>query len=160
MSTLRQAAQQALDVLLTTQAINAPSGQIPEAIAVLRAALTQPEPEPAIYPDEAREMGLEEVALYTHPPRFEWQGLRKEEILRHASPLLISWQQIEDNARVAAAAPDLLQALKEIHVRLTDHPAYVELTEDLENDIGGDTAELSYLARVARTAIAKAEGDA
>lgn len=70
---------------------------------------------------------------------------------------MISWQQIEANARVAAAAPDLLQALKDIHARLTEHPAYAELTEDEEEDIGGDTAELSYLARMARTAIAKAE---
>jgi hypothetical protein len=31
--------------------------------------------EPAIYPDEARELGLEEIAYYTHPPRREWVGL-------------------------------------------------------------------------------------
>lgn len=52
--------------------------KIAKAITALRAALAQ-EQEPAIYPDEAREMGLEEVALYTHPPRREWQGLTDEE---------------------------------------------------------------------------------
>jgi hypothetical protein len=66
--------------------------------------------------------------------------------------------QIAADARLIAAAPDLLEALKDIHARLTEHPAYAELTEDEEEDIGGDTAELSYLARMARTAIAKAEG--
>ncbi len=38
--------------------------------------------------------------------------------------------------------------------------AYEEMKEAEEEDIGGDTAELSYLARVARAAIAKAEGSA
>ena len=64
------------------------------------------------------------------------------------------------NARLIAAAPDLLRALQEIRARLTEHPAYADLTETEEDDIGGDTAELSYLARVARAAIAKAEGSA
>ena len=64
------------------------------------------------------------------------------------------------NARLMTAAPDLLRALQEIHARLIEHPAYADLTEAEEEDIGGDTAELSYLARVARAAIAKAEGSA
>ena len=38
-------------------------------------------PEPAIYPDEAYEMGLEEVAFYTSPPASKpWVGLTDEEI--------------------------------------------------------------------------------
>jgi hypothetical protein len=44
MTTLREAAQQALEVMLTTQALNSPSLQIPEAITALRAALVQQEP--------------------------------------------------------------------------------------------------------------------
>jgi hypothetical protein len=47
-----------------------------------RKLLAQQEQEPAIYPAEAREMGLEEVAFYTHPPRREWQRLTNEEIRR------------------------------------------------------------------------------
>jgi hypothetical protein len=45
-----------------------------------RKLLAQQEQEPAIYPAEAREMGLEEVAFYTHPPRREWQRLTNEEM--------------------------------------------------------------------------------
>ena len=45
-----------------------------------RKLLAQEAQEPAIYPAEAREMGLEEVAFYTHPPRREWQGLTEEEM--------------------------------------------------------------------------------
>jgi hypothetical protein len=63
-------------------AMDADVQKIAEAITALRAALAQQEHEPAIYPAEAREMGLEEVALYTAPPRREWQGLTEEEIRR------------------------------------------------------------------------------
>lgn len=52
---------------------------------------------------------------------------------------------------------ELLDALKDISKRLSDHPAYQELTDDEENDIGGDTAEFSYLVRIANSAIARAE---
>ncbi len=34
-----------------------------------------PDVQPAIYPEEAREMGLEEVAYYTHPPAADVQEL-------------------------------------------------------------------------------------
>ena len=36
-------------------------------------------PEPAIYPREAYEMGLEEIAFYTTPPQRTWVGLTDEE---------------------------------------------------------------------------------
>jgi hypothetical protein len=36
--------------------------------------------EPAIYPEEAYEMGLEAIAYYTHPPQRTWVGLTDEEI--------------------------------------------------------------------------------
>jgi hypothetical protein len=47
----------------------------------------------------------------------------------------------------------LRDSLIELRDRLRDHPAYADLTEDEEMDIGGDTAELSYLVRVANYAL-------
>jgi hypothetical protein len=38
------------------------------------------EQKPAIYPEEARELGPEEIPYYTHPPRREWVGLTDDEI--------------------------------------------------------------------------------
>ncbi|MFM2134468.1 MAG: hypothetical protein RLZZ452_1369 [Pseudomonadota bacterium] len=38
------------------------------------------EQEPAIYPEEARDMGLEEIPYYTRPSRREWVGLTLEEV--------------------------------------------------------------------------------
>ena len=35
--------------------------------------------EPAIYPEEAYEMGLEAIAYYAHPPQRTWVGLTKED---------------------------------------------------------------------------------
>jgi hypothetical protein len=45
-------------------------GQQLKAITAIREALAQPAPvqEPDIYPEEARELGLEAVAYYTTPP--------------------------------------------------------------------------------------------
>lgn len=57
-----------------------------------------------------------------------------------------------------ATIAELLAALEELRDRLEDHPAYAELTEDEEIETGGDTAEFSYLARVARAAILRARG--
>jgi len=42
------------------------------------------EQKPAIYPEEARELGLEEIPYYSHPPRREWVGLTDEEIEKEA----------------------------------------------------------------------------
>jgi uncharacterized metal-binding protein YceD (DUF177 family) len=47
----------------------------------------------------------------------------------------------------------LRAALTEIRNRIKTHPAYAELTEAEEERIGGDTAEFSYLARVADEAL-------
>jgi hypothetical protein len=49
----------------------------PEYCPVCNTELNQ---EPAIYPEEAYEMGLEEIAFYTAPPRRTWVGLTDEEI--------------------------------------------------------------------------------
>ena len=48
---------------------------------------------------------------------------------------------------------DLHTALTELRDRIKAHPAYADLTEEEEIDCGGDTAELSYLARVADAAL-------
>lgn len=45
------------------------------------------------------------------------------------------------------------EALAEIRDRVKGHPAYMELDEEGEIREGGDTAELSYLARVADSAL-------
>ena len=48
---------------------------------------------------------------------------------------------------------DLRSALTELRDRIKSHPAYADLTVDEEIEIGGDTAEFSYLARVADDAL-------
>lgn len=48
---------------------------------------------------------------------------------------------------------DLRAALTELRDRIKAHPAYADLTEAEEIETGGDTAELSYLARVADAAL-------
>jgi pyruvate/2-oxoglutarate dehydrogenase complex dihydrolipoamide dehydrogenase (E3) component len=49
--------------------------------AAIEEALAQPVQEPAIYPNEAYEMGLEAIPYYTAPqPQREWVGLTDEEI--------------------------------------------------------------------------------
>ncbi len=53
----------------------------------------------------------------------------------------------------ADTAESLRTALTELRDRIKGHPAYASLTEDEECDVGGDTAELSYLARVADEAL-------
>jgi hypothetical protein len=47
--------------------------------AHMLAAAPQPDVQPAIYPEEARQMGLEEVAYYTHPPVADVQELERNE---------------------------------------------------------------------------------
>jgi hypothetical protein len=53
----------------------------------------------------------------------------------------------------AVTADALRAALTELRDRIKAHPAYAELTEAEELETGGDTAELSYLARVADDAL-------
>jgi hypothetical protein len=50
-------------------------------------------------------------------------------------------------------ADALRTALTELRDRIKGHPAYANLTEEEEIETGGDTAELSYLARVADAAL-------
>ena len=61
---------------------------------------------------------------------------------------------VERWAVVAAGRIEALEAaITELRDRIKAHPAYENLTETQELDIGGDTAELSYLARVAQDAL-------
>lgn len=50
-------------------------------------------------------------------------------------------------------ATRLREALTDVRDRIKDHPAYEDLTEADELRIGGDTVELSYMARVADDAL-------
>jgi hypothetical protein len=98
MTTLRTAAQQALEALesLFNWHVDPVRGQrCSDAITALRAALEQPEQEPVAWPQDAhpwlhstmlvlaadRRPGLRgETPLFTHPPRREWRGLTEDEI--------------------------------------------------------------------------------
>ena len=69
-----------------------------------------------------------------------------------ADPLLCD----DYSAAMLEAADELerlREALVEIRDRIKDHPAYADLTMEQEIDEGGDTAEFSYLARVADDAL-------
>jgi hypothetical protein len=104
MSTLREAAQQALEALELhgKQYPHMVKGYCLDAITALRAALAQAEQEPVAFADrisfdqamksgkghdvwpeagdyEAR-TGRKLRVLYTHPPRREWQGLTEEDM--------------------------------------------------------------------------------
>jgi hypothetical protein len=104
MTTLREAAQQALEALEFmadewgfTQKANRPERW--QAIDALRAALAQEEQEPVAwrsqnatppggfvifqqYPQALADLGGEIEPLYTHPPCREWRGLTEEELDR------------------------------------------------------------------------------
>lgn len=54
---------------------------------------------------------------------------------------------------LVAQRDELLEALTEIKNRIEDHPMYAPLTMEEECEVGGDTAELSYLVRVADEAL-------
>lgn len=70
---------------------------------------------------------------------------------------LVSAAEREACAKLAEAEANEIEALRaalsEIRDRLVDHPLYSPLTEDEEEDIGGDAAEFSYLVRVADAAL-------
>jgi hypothetical protein len=76
----REAMQQALEALTVYDGTNGESKR-KRVLTALRERLAQPEQEPAVYPDEAYEMGLERIAYYTTPPRRDWVGLTDEEKL-------------------------------------------------------------------------------
>lgn len=53
----------------------------------------------------------------------------------------------------ASEVDRLRETLTELRDRIKNHPAYADLTEAQEMEVGGDTAELSYLARVCNAAL-------
>ena len=52
-----------------------------EGYAAMLSAAPEPDVQPAIYPEEARQMGLEEVAYYTHPPAPQLRPLTEDETM-------------------------------------------------------------------------------
>jgi len=100
MTTLREAAQQALEALESTSGnINPERGYVDElenevtaATKALRAALEQPEQPVAwmVYTQDGKSVCVTDnpadfiewrsFPLYTHPPRREWRGLKEWEI--------------------------------------------------------------------------------
>jgi hypothetical protein len=80
----REEAQQVLDALLAWEEESSGYGwseNDEECVALLRARLAQPEPEPVAW------MMLENklVPIHTAPPQREWQGLTDEEIRNEAN---------------------------------------------------------------------------
>lgn len=75
-----------------------------------------------------------------------------------AMPSQKALDQGSDNREAGWLENQLLEALVEINDRIKKHPMYANLTEEEECEIGGDTAELSYLSRVASNAIEAAKG--
>ena len=63
----------------------------------------------------------------------------------------------EANATLIAEAPNLLKTLQDIAEQLEAHPAYIKgaTQEDMEEQ-GGEAADITWMAQLARAAIAKA----
>ena len=83
--------------------------------------------------------------------------VEEEDAKKVAAESWVAWPQ-NGPYRVARmvdadTAESLRAALTELRDRIKAHPAYENLTEDEECEVGGDTAELSYLARVADEAL-------
>ena len=85
--------------------------------------------------------------------------LSREQQERHAALAEVDRITEAGRAHIRRAAAfeaqrdELAEALVELSDRIRGHPAYADLTEDQEMRVGGDTAELSYLARVADAAL-------
>ena len=76
------------------------------------------------------------------------------ELRRHARKIAHPAGDTPAVMRDAANEIEALRAaLSEIRNRIVDHPLYSPLTEDEEDEVGGEAAELSYLVRVADAAL-------
>jgi hypothetical protein len=99
MTTLREAAQQALEALESWSGMRSLwCAEDQKALDTLRAALEQPEQEPVAWVHAGHLQGLTlglyayveiytdesqgRVPLYTHPHRREWQSLTEEEVMQ------------------------------------------------------------------------------
>ena len=81
------------------------------------------------------------------------------ELRRHTRKIGHPAGDIHAVMQAAADHIDALRvALSEIRDRLVDHPSYSALTEEEEEDVGGDAAEFSYLVRVADEALQTPKG--
>lgn len=104
MTKLREAAQQALDVLIRASSYYDTYAEID----ALRAALEQPEQEPVAWMDregdiyrmpEIKNWAPPHTLLYTIQPQREWQGLTDEEIWSDGSRMGLSEDGIRRFAR-------------------------------------------------------------
>ena len=104
MTTLREAAQQALDVLIRASSYYDTYAEVD----ALRAALEQPEQEPVAWMDregdiyrmpEIKNWAPPHTLLYPAPPQREWQGLTDEEIWSDGSRMGLSEDGIRRFAR-------------------------------------------------------------
>ena len=133
-----------------------------------RAALAAPAVPPGWQPIETAPAPLGPVERVVRPgAEARWYCLSREgmatlcadeeDAKEVAAESWVAWPQ-NGPYRVAKmvdadTAESLRTALTELRDRIKGHPAYASLTEDEECDVGGDTAELSYLARVADEAL-------
>lgn len=60
---------------------------------------------------------------------------------------------MSDKCRCFEDIAKLKECLEIVRDALANHPAYAQLTQEEEEDIGGDTAELSYLVRTINEAL-------
>ena len=123
MTTLREAAKQALEFIKVTNASSSfwlvPESNLNKTVKALRAALEQPEQEPVAWqwlntahfrkklPADAEPGAWN--PLYTHPPRREWRGLTEEEKREcaqamDAEPLAEGWPELVKFARAIETA--------------------------------------------------------
>lgn len=102
--------------------------------------------------DEIRKLRLEYEAMTQS--RDEWQAMAAR---RTANLEQYSRRAENDIAELARERDNLRTALAELRNRLSGHPMYAELAEEEEENVGGDTAEFSYLVRVADAALAGEE---
>jgi len=132
-TTLREAAQQALEALEAMQSYAAAERKglliCDESIIALRAALEQPEQEPVawmVYTQDGKSVCVTDnpadfiewrsFPLFTHPPRREWQSLSEEEIRD-----LWSWSATAEAERTATTQQHAFARAIEAELKERNH---------------------------------------